>query len=70
MTNRELFLYPGEQVFYFFLSVVQGEPTFIAYELAHAGVIICALLSWALIFRVCFEIVKKLFGFSGGPRHG
>ncbi|MCJ8275006.1 MAG: hypothetical protein MJK04_37095 [Psychrosphaera sp.] len=70
MSNRDIFIYPGEHVFLFLLSIFQTEPSQVPYEFAHAGVVVCSFFAWAVFFRLSFEIIKKLFGFNGGPRHG
>ncbi len=70
MSNRDIFLWPGEQMFLFVLSLFQTEPMAVPHELALTGVIFCAFLSWVIVFRVSFEVLKKLLGFNGGPRHG
>lgn len=68
MNNAETFLKPGQIALNFLLSLFEVHPETMdtGFYTLLSGLI--AILIWSWVIRLCFEIIKKAFGFDSRRR--
>ena len=64
MSNADVFIYPGEAVFLFILSVLPIHPASVDPGLYWMGSFFCAIVAWAFIISAISAVIKKLLGFE------
>lgn len=66
MTNSEIFIYPGNKLTDFALSIFNLSASSVDDELYLILSVLLALYFWCAVFRLTIAIIKKATGFEAG----